>query len=86
MTSHNTIITNEQALAAKKEHDEFVALAEGFAILFRKMPESAIIKQLDAAVDGSNAPALKSGINVLAERGAYDAIVCFCSESNRREE
>ena len=77
MTDNNTIITNEQALAAKKKHDEMVALTEGFSILFREMPASAIIKQLDAAVDGGNAPAFKSGINVLAERGAYDAIVGF---------
>lgn len=77
MTNNTTIITNEQALAAKKKHDEMVALSEGFSILFREMPASVVIEQLNAAVDNGNAPALKAGINVLAERGEFDVIARF---------
>ena len=69
-------ITPEMALAAKKKHDEEVALVEGYSCLFRNMPlASDIVEQLDYAVDDINFPAFKAGVTVLAERGDINCLI-----------
>lgn len=73
-----TPFTPEMALAAKKKHDDEVALVEGYTCLFRDVTlASDIVEQLNFAVDDKNALAFKAGVAVLAERGDFDYLSDF---------
>ena len=73
-----TPFTPEMALAAKKKHDDEVALVEGYTCLFRDVAlASDVVNQLDFAVDDKNALAFKAGVAVLAERGDFDFLSDF---------
>lgn len=73
-----TPFTPEMALAAKKKHDDEVALVEGYTCLFRDVAlASDVVDQLDFAVDDKNALAFKAGVAVLAERGDFDFLSDF---------
>lgn len=78
----NAKFTPEMALAAKKKHDDEVALVEGYTCLFRDMPlASDIVEQLDFAVDDINPLAFKAGVTVLAERGDFDYLIDFIARA-----
>lgn len=73
-----TPFTPEMALAAKKKHDDEVALVEGYTCLFRDVAfASDVVEQLDFAVDDINPLAFKAGVAVLAERGDFDYLSDF---------
>lgn len=78
--------TPEMALAAKKKHDEEVALVEGYSCLFRNLSlASDIVEQLDYAVDDINALAFKAGVTVLAERGDLNYLTEFMSRVTKEK-